>query len=131
MQAADRFAKLEQRAVGERKQRTAQRRKDREFVVGPLDRGERIAQRLDLLAFIKRAASHQHVRYMTRLERTQIRPRDVAAIGVEAAKKDTDVARAKRNALSRCVALCDGPSTFVQYPAGKRRSEEHTSELQS
>ena len=68
---------LEQRLVADREQRPAQRREHRQLVVRPLDRGERGADRLDLLAIVKRAAADQHVRDAARLERLDVRPRHV------------------------------------------------------
>ena len=62
----------EQRVVGEREERAAQRRVDRELVVGPLDRGERVAHRLHLLALVKRSAADEHVRDAPRLERAHV-----------------------------------------------------------
>src|SRR5581483_11258740 len=49
------IAEREQRVVPEREQRPAQRREDAELVVGPLDRGERVPDREDLLALVERA----------------------------------------------------------------------------
>ena len=76
-----RRAAREQRVVGEREERTAQRREHRELVVGPLDRGERVAQRDHLLALVERAAADQHVRDAARLERAHVGPRHVVAEG--------------------------------------------------
>ena len=62
MEAREALAKRQQGAVAEREERAAQRREHGQIVVGTLDRRERVANRLDLLALVKRAAADEHVR---------------------------------------------------------------------
>ena len=62
----------EQRLVVDREQRAAQRREHRQLVVGPLDRRQRGANRLDLLAVVKRLAADEQVRHAARLERVDV-----------------------------------------------------------
>ena len=100
MQRAGRCAEREQRVVGEREERAAQRGEHRQLVVGPLDRGERVAQRLDLLALVERAAADQDVRRGGAPRARARRPRDVAAEGAEAPEEQADVARLDRHARS-------------------------------
>ena len=82
---------LEQLLVADREQRAAQRREHRQLVVRPLDRGERGADRLDLLAIVERLAADQQVRDAARLERLDVRPRDVLAEADETPEQDADV----------------------------------------
>ena len=70
-------AVVEEHVVAEREQRAAQRPEHRQLVVRPLDRGERRAQRLDLLALVEALAADQQVRQAARLERLHVGPRDV------------------------------------------------------
>ena len=123
MQRAGRGAKAQQRAVVEREQRAAQRGEDRQLVVGPLDRAERVAQRLDLLALVERSALDQDVRDMTRLQRAHVGARDVAAISAEAPKEHADVARLDRDALLGLLARGHRPSALLDQPSheGARR----------
>ncbi len=82
---------LEQLLVADREERAAQRRKHRQLVVGPLDRRERGAQRLDLLALVERAAADEHVRDAARLERLDVGARDVGLPAHEAPEEQADV----------------------------------------
>ena len=101
MQRAEALAKREQRAVAEREERTAQRREDGELVLRPLDRRERVAQRLDLFAPVERAAADQHVRQVARLERAHVGVRHVGLERAEAPEEQADVARRDRHARRR------------------------------
>ena len=95
---------LEQRLVVDREERAAQRREHRQLVVGPLDRRERRAHRLDLLAIVERLAADEQVRHAARLERLDVRPRHVVAEVEEAAEQEADVPRlesAPRSAARR------------------------------
>ena len=85
--AIDLLPKREQRLVAQREERAAQRRKDLELVIGPLDRRERVAQRDDLFAIMERTPTDQDVGYAPRLERADVRPRDVGAEIPEAAEE--------------------------------------------
>ncbi len=84
---------LEQLLVADREERPAQRGEDRQLIVGPLDRHQRRAQRLDLLAIVERRAADEQVPDAARLERLDVRPRDVLAEADEAAEQDADVPR--------------------------------------
>ena len=59
--------------VRETEQRSAQGGEDGELVVGPLDRGERDAHRLDLLALVEAASTDEHVRHIEALKRFDVR----------------------------------------------------------
>ena len=50
---------LQQLLVADRKERSAQRREDRQLIVGPLDGSKRGANRLDLFTLVKRAAADE------------------------------------------------------------------------
>ena len=50
-----------------------QRREHRQLVVGPLDRGQRRADRLDFLAAVKRLAADEQMRNAARLDRVDVR----------------------------------------------------------
>ena len=63
---------VEQLLVADREQRAAQRREHRQLVVGPLDRRQRRAQRLDLLALVEALAADEQVRHAARLERLDV-----------------------------------------------------------
>ncbi len=66
-------------------------REERQLVVGPLDREERVAQRLDLLAGVERAAADQHVAEVARLERPHVGRVTSAFHGSHAAEEQADV----------------------------------------
>ena len=88
---------LEQLLIANREQRAAQRREDRELIVRPLDRHQRRAQRFDFVAIVERLAANQEMLDAARLERFDVRPRDVLTEADEAAKQDADVTRLERN----------------------------------
>src|SRR5204862_6962241 len=92
MEAAEAVPPLEQLLVADGKQRAAQRGKHRQLVVRPLDRRERRADRLDLLAVVERLAADEHVRHAARLECAHVRLGDVLAEAAAAAEQDADVA---------------------------------------
>ena len=91
------------RAVPRRRSRTARRaaREHRQLIVGPLDRHQRRAQRLDLLAVVERPAADEQVADAARFERVDVRPRDVLAVADEAPEQDADVARLDRHRRRR------------------------------
>ena len=82
---------LEQLFVANREERSAQRRKHRQLIVRPLDRGEGGANRLDFFALVERAPADEHVRDAARLERLDVGPRDVGLPAHEAAEQEADV----------------------------------------
>ena len=92
---------LEQFLVADRKQRSAQQRKYRQLIVGPFNRHQRGAQRLDLLAVMERPAADEQVTNAARFERVDVRTRHVGAIAEEATEKQADVARLNRDARRR------------------------------
>ena len=92
---------LEQLFFADREQRTAQRRKHRQLVFGPLDRGQRGANRIDFLALVERLAADQQVRHAARFERLDVVARDVVAEMHEAAEQQADVAGDDLSPLGR------------------------------
>ena len=90
---AEALLPLEQLLVADREQRAAQRREHRQLVVRPLDRGERRAEGLDFLAIVEGLAADEHVLDAARLERADVRLRDVLAETEEPPEQDADVAR--------------------------------------
>jgi len=84
---------LEQLFIANREKWPPQRRKHRQLIVWPLDRCQRGAQRLDLFAFVERAATDEDVRNAARFERLDIRPRDVGLPAHEAPEEQTDMLR--------------------------------------
>ena len=89
--AAEMVRPLEQLLVPNRKERSTQRRKHRQLIVRPLDRGERGAQGLDLFALVERAPADQDVRDAARLERLDVGARDVGLPADEAPEQQADV----------------------------------------
>ena len=128
----------EQHVVAEREQRAAQRAEDRQLVVRPLDRGERGAQRLDLLALVEALAADEQVRQAARLERLHVGPRHVDRRPVEASacrsggtagrRRAPGSARA-RSGRSRsvtvqplaCTSQSTNAATASRLPFGDRR----------
>ena len=115
-------AVVEQHVVAEGEQRAAQRPEHRQLVVRPLDRGERRAQRLDLLALVEALAADQQVRQVARLERLHVRPRDVEHAfvrpRVEAPEQQADVARLDRRALGGPLAVGHRPAAVAAPASG-------------
>ena len=110
---------LEQLLVADGEQGTAQRGEDRQLIVRPFDRHQRGAQRLDLVAIVKRLAAHEQVLHAARLERFDVGPRDVFAEAHEAPEENADVARLHRDAPAGRVALGDGPAALRHQPVDK------------
>src|SRR5262249_58619312 len=104
-QRPERMPVLEQELIVYRKERTFQRREHRQLVVGPLDRGERRANRLDFLAAVKRLAADEQVRHTARLERIDVFARDVFAEADESAEEEGDVPRLQPLLCFRSVGL--------------------------
>ena len=102
MERAEPVPELEQLLVVDREQRAFQRREHRQLVVGPLDRGERGADRLDLLAAVKRLAADEQVRNAARLDGVDVRARHVLAEADEPPEQHRDVPRLNRHPHARC-----------------------------
>ena len=77
VERAEPMAELEQMLVVDREQRSLERRKHRQLVVGPFDGGERRADRLDFLAAVERLAADQQMRNTARLDRVDVVAREV------------------------------------------------------
>ena len=73
MKRAEPMPELEQMLVVDREQRSLQRREHRQLVVGPFDRGQRRADRLDFFAAVKRLAADEQMRNAARLDRVDVR----------------------------------------------------------
>ena len=73
MKDAEPMPELEQLLIVDREERSLQRRKHRQLVVGPFDRGQRRADRLDFLAAVKRLAADQQMRDAARLDGVGVR----------------------------------------------------------
>ena len=103
------FAEGQQRRVGQGEDRAVKGGEHRQLVVGPLDRHQRVAQRLHFFPIVKGAAAEQDMGHAPRLQRAHVAARDVVAPGVETAEQDTYVARLNRRpvapAPSRCVTV--------------------------
>ena len=118
MEGAEAVAELEQRLVVDREERSLQRREDRQLVVGPFDRGERRANRLDLFAVVESAAADEQVRQPARLDRVDVAAGQVLAEADEAAEQDRDVPRRRRRrAAPRRRPAARRPSSRSLRPA--------------
>ncbi len=121
VQGREAGTKGEQRRVAEREQRPAQRGEDGEIVLGSLDGRERVADRLDLLALVERAAADQHVWEVACFEGADVVARHVATEGPETPEEETDVARVERHPGARLTAFADGPAAVTHQPLDERR----------
>ena len=74
----------------------SQRREHRQRVVGPLDRGERRPERVDLFALVKGLATDQQVGQPARFERLHVGARHVVLKVDEAPEEQADVAGLNR-----------------------------------
>ena len=77
VQGADGVAIPEQQRVGDGKQRSLQRRVDRELVIRPFDRGQRSPDRLDLLPLVERLGSPEQVGDVAGLQGVDVAAGDV------------------------------------------------------
>ena len=102
---ADAMAILEQLLIADREQRTPQRRKHRQLVVGPLDGRQRGAQGLDLCAIVKRPAADQQMGNAARFEGLDVGPRHVLLETDEAAEQQADMPRLDRHEMLRLARL--------------------------
>ena len=89
--ASEMVRPLEQLLIPNREERSTQRRKHRQLIVRPLDRGKGGANGLDFLALMERAPADEHVRDAARLERLDVRARDVGLPAHETPEQETDV----------------------------------------
>src|SRR5687768_7225158 len=105
----------QQLRVGEREEWSTQRGKHREFVIGPLNRSECIADRLHFLSRMERAAAHEQVWYAMSFQSLHIRPGYVGGVVTQTPKQETNVSRLKRHSL-RTLALSNSPTTLVHHP---------------
>ena len=120
MERAEAMAEREERAVAEREQRTVQRREYREVVVGTLDRRERVADRLHLLALVEGAAADEDVGKVPCFERAHVLAADVAIVRAEAPEEQADVMRLDRHALLWPLALRNRPAAVPHQPLDER-----------
>ena len=112
---------LEQRLFTDREERPAQRRIHVQRVLGPLDRSQRRAERLQLLAVVERSSAHEQVRHAPRLERVHVGARDVAPHIDEAAEQDADVPGLDRHLHHRTFAtLGHRPAALAHEPVHPR-----------
>ena len=118
MERAEAMPELQQRLVVDREQRALQCREHRQFVVRPLDRRERCATGLDLLAPVKRLAADQQVRDAARFDRVDVGAGHVLAEADEAAEQYRDVAGLERHANLAAVRLFfrHGPAALFREP---------------
>ena len=110
---------------GNGEERSAQRREHRQRIVGPLDRRERRAQRIDLLALVEGLAADEQVRHAARLERLHVGARHVGRVVDEAAEQQTHVAGRDRALAAAAVrhtpaAVGDEPAHELADRLGKR-----------
>ena len=123
VEATEAVPVCEERFVVDGEQRSAQGREDGELVIGPLDGGQRGAQRPHLFALVKRPAADQQVPNPARLERVDVGPRHVGAPTVETPEEQGDVPCIDRYALllgtlrSRARSLPGhGPAALAHQP---------------
>jgi hypothetical protein len=112
-------AKGEQAVVAQREKGSPESGEHRELVVGPLDGGERIPERQDLLAGVEGAAAHHHVRDAPPLQGPHVGTGQVAAEAGEAAEEQADVARLQRNPRV-ALAIVHGPAALPDQPLEQR-----------
>ena len=121
----------EQRLVVDGKERSVQRREDRQPVVRPFDRRQRRPDRRHLFTLVERPPAHEQMRDVARLERVGVRPRHVGPVVLEAPEQHADVmglhwhpalpAGARRAALRDCpAALIDEPAHEGPYGIRQR-----------
>ena len=119
VKAAEPVPVFEQVLVVDGKERTLQRRKHGQLVVGPLDRGERRTNRFDFLAVVKRLSTDEQMRNAARLQRRDVRTRRVFRVAREAAEQHRNVPRLDRDPFLAAVGapFRNLPATVVNQPA--------------
>src|SRR6266545_2742081 len=111
---------FEQLLVADAEERSTQRGKHGELIVGPLDGHQRGAQRLDLVAVVERLPADEQVLDATRFERLDVRAGDVLAVADKAPEQDADVARLQRNAEPRLPPFGHRPAALMDEPVDVR-----------
>ena len=114
MKSAMTFVPVEQILVSDREQRAAQRREHRQLVVRPLDRRQRGADGLDLLALVEALPADEDMRNPAGIQRVHVRPRDVVSERDEAPEQHADVAGSHSPAASRDQPLDERPNRIWQ-----------------
>ena len=123
MEPAEVVAVLQQAVVAYGEQSAPQRRKYGQLVVGPLDRRQRRANRLDFLTIVEGLAAHQQVRDVACFEGLHVRPGDVLVEAGEAAEQEAHVPRPDGDLLGlpcRQAPFGDRPLARVEQPLQKR-----------
>ena len=103
----------EKRLVAKREEWPSESGEHLEFVIGPLDRRDRIAERDDLLSIMEGPPANEDVRYAARLQRTDVGPRHIGSEILETAEKKGDVPRPDRHGAA---LFFDGPAALVDQP---------------
>ena len=124
MQPPEPMSPLEEVRIVNREEGSFQRGEDGQLVVRPLDRRERRAHGVDLLAVVKGFAAHQEMRNAARLDRVDVGARDVACKAREPAKQNRNVPRLNGHARFRSVhgTLSDPPSVIGLDQPGDQRA---------
>ena len=107
---------VDQFLVADREERALERRVHRQLVVGPLHRRQRGTQAFHLLAQMERPAADQQMRNPARLERLDVRARDVVAKRRKPAEEQAHVARGDRHRLAGPLTLGHLPAALFQQP---------------
>jgi hypothetical protein len=107
---------LEEILIADGEQWTPKRSEHRQLVVRPLDRHQRGPERFDLFAIVERLAADEQMPQAARLERLDIRTRDVFAVADEAPEQNADVTRFDRTPPAGRTALGDRPPALSDQP---------------
>jgi hypothetical protein len=99
--------------IAEREEGTAQRGKDLELVIGPLDRRDGITERDDLFAIMERTPADKDMGYAPCLQSTDVGPCDIAAEATEATEENGNVPWPDRDGAA---LLFDRPAALVDQP---------------
>src|SRR6185436_2957920 len=105
--------------VVNREQCPLEGREHRQFILGPLDGGERRSHRVHFFAAVERLAADEQMGNAARLERVDICARDVLAVMQEAAKQDADMSWLDWHGHRQLVsgrALGDQPPALAVQP---------------
>ncbi len=115
MKATGQMVILEELFVTDGEQRPPQCGKHRQLIVGPFNRHQRGAKRLDLFAIVEGLAADEQMSNATRFERIDVRARDVLPVADKPPKEDTDVAWLERHSC-RLPPLRDRPTAVANEP---------------